>query len=330
MPAMANIDKWSSSTEPGLQACLPFLNHWRNNFEVKNHFVFRLRTFIILIFLLIVSGVTYYRFLGVWGISSNTDLNSMWKSKDYESIISYGYQVLERTPLDEEVLLYMGFSYFYRSLGQPEEEFRSADIDQAIIFLRRVLSLESPAIKEKIFYVLGKCYFHKGNHYIDLAIRYLKDSIENGFVNTDSYEYLAQAYAQSGNTEESLRYFNKMAGKETSEKLLIVFAEELIRAGKTKDAEEVLKKNLLFSRNDILLEKSLFLLADLYYNTSRFGEAEEILQEVMDIGESPDAHYRLGLIYEALNLPARARAEWRNAIALDPSHRGALERLSNG
>jgi Tfp pilus assembly protein PilF len=39
--------------------------------------------------------------------------------------------------------------------------------------------------------------------------------------------------------------------------------------------------------------------------------------------QSADAHFFLGEVYAKMNDPVKARAEWRNALIIDPSHYGA-------
>ena len=63
-------------------------------------------------------------------------------------------------------------------------------------------------------------------------------------------------------------------------------------------------------------------------------EAEKALRTYIEAGPDrsdmpnhADAHERLGLLYEKLNSPARAEAEYRVALATDPTRRRALDGL---
>jgi len=61
------------------------------------------------------------------------------------------------------------------------------------------------------------------------------------------------------------------------------------------------------------------------------GEREkaeaQYLAIIQEGGENAEAHYQLGELYAATD-PTRARAEWRRAVRLDPTHRGARSRLN--
>ena len=117
-------------------------------------------------------------------------LQELWEAQDYEEINIRCDQQLLETPLDRRLLIYNGFSFFYRGVSQYSLEEKIPFFDEAIGNLRKAMLFDSEDSREKILYVLGKAYHFKGKYYTDLTIRYLKESIDLGYIGDDTYEYL--------------------------------------------------------------------------------------------------------------------------------------------
>ena len=66
----------------------------------------------------------------------------------------------------------------------------------------------------------------------------------------------------------------------------------------------------------------------MYFDANMLTKAEDQYKKIIEINPaSADAHYFLGEIYLKYGKEVEARAEWRKAEKIDPSHYGARLRL---
>jgi Tfp pilus assembly protein PilF len=62
----------------------------------------------------------------------------------------------------------------------------------------------------------------------------------------------------------------------------------------------------------------------MYFDRQEYFKAEDQYMEILKADpNSSDAYYYLGEIYFNMNDPVKARANWRKALMIDPSHYGA-------
>ncbi len=262
---------------------------------------------------------------------SEQTLSTLWKEQNYSEINKRADSILATQPLNENALVYNGFSYFYESVAQTSLESKIPLLDKAIENLRKALLSKKNSLTPSIYYVLGKSYYFKGKFYLDLAIKYLNKSVEDGYSGEDTYEYLGLAYSDLGEYDQAAGYFQKAIAQHPSGLLLFILAQTYYQAGNNKSAEEYLLRavNMAQGTKDASVEEQArFLLGKIYTDQKSYFKAEDQYKQILDIDpKSADAHYYLGDIYSLTNENVKARAEWRDALRIDPSHWGARLKL---
>ena len=134
-------------------------------------------------------------------------IESLWENQHYETINEKCEAILAEDPMNQKALIYNGFSYFYRGASQYSLEEKIPLFDSSIVNLRRALLVCNEDIKGKVKYIIGKCYFQKGKFYADLAVKYLVESLDAGYISDDAFEYLGLLNSRLGKYSESVDYF---------------------------------------------------------------------------------------------------------------------------
>ena len=294
-----------------------------------------LRFIVILVGVIIVGGGVFYlvraKSAPTGKGATEQRLSVLWKEQKYSEIATQAAQVLADRPLDENALMYAGFAYFYEGVDASSLENRIPLFDKSIVYLRRALLLKDNPQTPSVNYVLGKAYYQKGKYYLDLAIEYLNKSIEEGYIARDTYEYLGLAYSDLEDYTKAAGYFQKAIAQKPTGLLLFILAQTYYRADDTTEAEQYLLRavNMAQSTKDTSVEEQArFLLGKIYSDRKDYFKAEDQYLRILEIdAKSADAHYYLGDLYTQLNEPVKARAEWRAALRIDPSHYGARLKL---
>ncbi len=257
-------------------------------------------------------------------------LPDLWKSGQYQMVISAADSILRVDPLNATALTYRGFASFYRAVAENAGEERSSLLDQSILSLRRARLVGSPFGAEAD-YVLGKAYFLKGKYYYDLAISSMETSLSRGYEQKDSNQYIGMAYAQLGDYEKALSYFLTALKADTSDMLLLTIGLTYYQMKRSNDAVDYFLRTLNKTQDKGIEEQARFKLAEIYSDRGDLFKAEEQLLSIAKIDpRSADAHYQLGEVYAKMNDPVKARAEWRQALIIDPNHYGARLRYYDG
>lgn len=255
-------------------------------------------------------------------------LQEIWEAKNYEALNLRCEEILEETPLDFETLVYNGFSYFYRGVGQFSLEDRLPLIDRSIQNLRKSLILEPTPLQGKIEYILGKAYYQKGKFYSDLSLKYLEESVISGYIGDDTYEYLGLVYSGLGDYKKSADYYLKALEKTPSDTLYLVLAQTYYQLENIPKSEEYLIWALNKTKDHTVEEKSRFLLGRIYMDKKEYLKAEEQFLSILEDNQSSaDAHYFIGDVYDEMGDGAKARYEWRKALEINPYHYGARLKL---
>lgn len=258
-------------------------------------------------------------------------LSSLWKERKYSTINARADSILSTTPLDENALVYNGFAYFYEGMAETSLEKKIPLLDKTVKNLRRALLAKRNPLTPSIYYILGKSYYFKGKFYLDLAIKYLNKSVEDGYSGEDTFEYLGLAYSDLREYDQAAVYFQKAIRQHPSGLLLFMLAETYYQAGNKKSAEEYLFRSVNMAqrtKDTSVEEQARFLLGKIYTDRKLYFKAEDQYKRVLGIDpRSADAHYYLGDIYSFTNKTVKARAEWREALRIDPSHWGARLKL---
>ncbi|MBI9100830.1 MAG: tetratricopeptide repeat protein [Spirochaetales bacterium] len=258
----------------------------------------------------------------------STELLEIWERKNYQEVNTLCEEILSVHPLNYEALIFNGFSYFYRGIGQFSLEERLPFIDAAIVNLRKALTLHEDNLNGKLNYILGKAYYQKGKFYSDLSLKYLEESIDSGYIGEDTYEYLGLVYSSLSDYEASAENYIKALEVNPSDTLYLALAQTYYQMNDLVKAEEYSIWSLNSTRDFTVEEKSRFLLGKIYTDREEYLKAEEQYLKILENNSnSADVRYYLGEIYDALGNSTKARFEWRKALEIDPYHYGARLKL---
>jgi len=250
-------------------------------------------------------------------------LPDLWKEGNYEGVIAAADALLKGNPLDAKALSYRGFAYFYRAASENALEEKLPYLDESILSLRRARLVGTPFGGEGD-YVLGKAYFYKGKYYYDESIAFMESSIARGYIQKDSNEYVGLAYTQLGEYEKGIEYFLTALKDDSGDLLLLTIGQTYYQMKRTGDAIDYLLRALNKTDDKAIEKRARFLLGEIYLDRNELFKAEEQYAAIVKLDQqSADAHFFLGEVYAKMNDPVRARAEWRNALIIDPSHYGA-------
>jgi len=259
---------------------------------------------------------------------NSVDVSLLWDEKNYDRIIELTEGKLEEEPLHTVSLIYCGFSYFYRGVSQVSMERSLPMIDRSIFLLKKALMQDHVPMVSRIHYILGKAYLHKSHYYADLAVYHLEKSIEEGFVNDDSFEYLGQAFTLLKDYNRSIECYMRALGTNNTDRLYLRLADDHFSRGDYNDSEKYLKLMIENTRDEPLEKKGLFQLANLYYDMKNYREAENVMKRliVLESGNE-NYHFLLGEIYFFMDDIPNARSQWHKTTRINPRHIGALKRL---
>ena len=251
-------------------------------------------------------------------------LSDLWQNRLYDDLISRCDAQLRENPLEPMSLAYRGFAYFYKAVSEVTLEERIPYLDEAIVSLRRSKLDSAGSWIAEADYILGKAYYHKGKYYYDLTLDYLQAALAAGYQREDIYDYLGLAATQLDLLEEGLGYFQTALEINPTDLLLLTVGQSYLQLERTKEAEEYLLRAINKTEDRAVEIRARFLLGQMYFEREDYFKAEDQYTEILanDLNSS-DAHYYLGEIYYKMNDPVSARAEWRKALAIDPSHYGA-------
>lgn len=258
------------------------------------------------------------------------EVMELWQAKDYVGVLNACEVSLEIEPLDPLYLTLHGMASFYVGLAETDGERRDAMMENAVFSLRKALVSEESPLQVQANYILGKAYFHRGRDYYDAALRYLKYSQASGYQAADTWEYLALSAQGLQLPVLSVEYFDKaLEQSPESPELLVAAAMANETTGNLARVETLALEALRLTSDDFLAERCNFILGETYRAQRRFDEAIERFELIKEMNpQSADAWYHEGLALMDAGDPIRARAAWRKAVAIDPMHLGARQKLS--
>ncbi|MDR2782920.1 MAG: tetratricopeptide repeat protein [Treponema sp.] len=258
----------------------------------------------------------------------------LWEKGSYQEIFDISGKTLEEKPLDYEALILRGFSAYQLALAQITDPDKFVYIEECINCLRKVALVKSGGMDGAIQYVLGKAYYGKGTEYADLAVQSLEFAKKMGFSGDDMNEYLGIAYAALRKYRLSVAALTEALNsprmaERFSDALLLSIANSYFAMDDFGMAAAYLTRCIDVSKDDTAKRRARFALGDVYFRQEDYSAAEDQYTAILkDFGENAEAHYRLGEINAARNDMIRARAEWRKAVLVDPTHRSSRSRLA--
>lgn len=263
------------------------------------------------------------------GVLPKTQVQRAWSAKDYQLVFDSCRAALENKPLDAYYLTFHGFSSFYLGVSQISDEEKGKFLDESVASLRKALLRQRAPMKREIHYILGKAYFHKGRFYLDQAAKYLELALSERMRADDIDEYLALTHFSLGNEARSLEYFERALSARPTDQLYIAMASALIKNGQGEKGAELLTKAIASTKDIAAEHKARFMLCELYILDGALDAAEAEAAAVLEgDSQSAEAHYQMGIIQQKRGDNARARAEWRKAVSLDPMHQASRLKLS--
>ncbi len=263
----------------------------------------------------------------------DTELVSLWNESRYEEVLTMAESILEEDPLDAEALTFGGFAHFYIGVELVQRADQLAHLDRSIEMLRKAMHVPRAPLRGERDYVLAKAYYHKGEEYVDLSIRYMTESLEEGYDAPDSRTYLGLSHARLGEYEESAAWYERAiehAPPDAVDTVRIKAAETYVELGDYGSARARLEEAIASLDDEFLVLMARNQLASVLILDDRLDRAEEVLDDTIErYPESADAYYYLGIVYDRTDRAVGARDLWRTAREIDPNHTKALQRLAN-
>ncbi|MDR2184255.1 MAG: tetratricopeptide repeat protein [Treponema sp.] len=262
------------------------------------------------------------------------ELLRLWEKGVYEEAFRMSREKLVRKPMDYFLLTLNGFSAYQLAIAQINAFDTLTFTDDAIWSLRKALLTKRGASDPRVFYVLGKAYYYKGNGYADLAVKYLEKAQSASYNARDIPEYLGLAYAAVHDYRNSVASFTRAlnpegAGEEPSDLLLLSIARSYMQLEEPDTAKAYLLRCIDTTRDAATKLSAKLLLGIILGGAGDSRGAEALYLEILEIdSENAEAHFQLGELYAAEGDATRARAEWRRAYRIDPFHSQVRARLN--
>ncbi len=258
------------------------------------------------------------------------EILTAWGSGDKASTLDMTRSSLERAPVDPFYLSFDGIAAYYLSMDKPEGDEKQALLDESVGSLRKAIASGGKLpVKAQVEYVLGKAYYQKGQPWYDLATKYLAAAKASGYQGKDSDQYLGLCYAGMQNHGEAVKHFEDALKAAPSDVLMLSAAISYKELGDAAKTENLLSSVVASASDALIVQRARFILGEMAVAGGDLAKAAAIYQAVVDTDpRSAEGWYRLGLVAEAQNDPIKARADWRKATSIDPSHIEARKKLA--
>jgi len=258
------------------------------------------------------------------------EILTAWGSGDKAATLDMTRSSLERAPVDPFYLSFDGIAAYYLSMDKPEGDEKQALLDESVGSLRKAIASGGKLpVKAQVEYVLGKAYYQKGQPWYDLATKYLAAAKASGYQGKDSDQYLGLCYAGMQNHGEAVKHFEDALKAAPSDVLMLSAAISYKELGDAAKTENLLSSVVASASDALIVQRARFILGEMAVAGGDLAKAAAIYQAVVDTDpRSAEGWYRLGLVAEAQNDPIKARADWRKATSIDPSHIEARKKLA--
>jgi tetratricopeptide (TPR) repeat protein len=302
-------------------------SHFHRSYVVR--FVSVLVVVVFLAGAAVLTGLTLRSRMGNTG---GKQLLALWEEGSYAEAFESSRQELIDKPLDYLALTIHGFSAYQLGIAQINSSDTLKFIDECVWSLRKALLAKRVSNLGELYYVLGKAYFYKGPVFADLAVHFLEKAQALSFQARDIPEFLGLSYAHIRDYRSSVAAFTlalePSAVEGSPDLLLISIARSYIALEEIPMAKPYLLRCIETSRDSHTVAAARLLYAEILGNEGNSGEAEIQYQLILDeTGGNAEAHYQLGVLLANRGDAARARAQWRRAVNLDPAHKKARQRL---
>lgn len=260
------------------------------------------------------------------------DLIQLWQEGSYLTAFEITEKELQKKPMDFFLLMVHGFSAYQIAVAQINTFDMLSYIDRSIWALRNALLTKQGESDARIKYALGRAYHYKGAEYAELCIQYLEEARAADYDAEDIPQFLGLSYAQVHDWERSIASFSEALNAETegpSDLLLLAISRSYIEMKDRTSAKPYIMRAIELSKDWNTIAQARLLLAGIFMDDGDLSGAESQIRTVLaEGGESAEARYRLGLLYDVKNDYYRARAEWRRAFNLNPDFAPVREKLN--
>ena len=277
--------------------------------------------------------------------NEKNELVQLWEAGSYDEAFRVSGEMLQEKPLDYFLLTLHGFSSYQLAIAQINTFDTLTYIDTCIWSLRKALLSKEGAGDGRVQYVLGKAYYYKGFGFADLAVKFLEEARRASYTAQDIAEYLGLSYAALQDYRNSVASFTLAlnpgdegelgeggATKDIpypSDLLILSIARSYLALEDVDTAHAYLQRCVDISKDSRTLVVARLLLGSILGTHGDVKGAEAQYMAILaEGGENADAHYQLGELYAGGGDPIRARAEWRKAYSIDPSHKPTRVRLN--
>ncbi|GAB6090858.1 tetratricopeptide repeat protein [Spirochaeta dissipatitropha] len=276
---------------------------------------------------LILQGATYS--FSSFGLGRTKEaLLELWHSDEFAELSQKSSDLLNEQPVDPDLLILHGFSSFYAGIEEPDTEIKYNLFLDSVFSLRKALIVSSEQYHPEIHYVLGKAYFHLGNFYYDASLFSLSRAYEAGYYNSDIYEYIGLANRHLRKLDDAVFWLEKALSNRFSPVISLSLAEVLFEIGDYDEARNYAIVSAEEAGDMGLASDALLLAGRSLIEQEQFLAAESHFKELIEGDKgTADARYWLGETYFRNGDPIQARAEWREAVRIDPSHALSVSRL---
>ncbi|MDR0495610.1 MAG: tetratricopeptide repeat protein [Treponema sp.] len=276
------------------------------------------------------------------------EILQLWEAGSFDEVFSRSQNALASRLMDYFLLTMRGFSAYQLGVSQINSVNAGHYFDACTWSLRKAALLKDSANDGRLYYVLGKAYYYKGESYADLSVKYLGKARNLSYNAADIPEYLGMAYAAIGEYRNSVAAFaealalqggegfprenspgEKPSGRAPSGPLLLAIARSYLALGDFELARAYLQRCIDTSPDSRIVLSARLLLSEVLLKSGDNNGARKPLMDILEeAGEDAEAHYQLGELYALQGETIRARAEWRLALRADPAHLKARTRLS--
>lgn len=259
------------------------------------------------------------------------ELVRLWQEGAYQAVFEASEKQLEKSPMDGFILMLHGFSAYQIAISRPDSWSRNSYIDRCVWALRKAALTKEGERDVRVAYALGRAYHYKGPQYADLCVKYLEAARDASYDASDIPEFLGLAYASVQDYRSSVAAFTEALRREESpsDLLLLAIARSYIELKELEAARPYLIRCIEKSKDWQATARARLLLSGIMMDEGDIAGAENQVRLVLNEGgESAEARYRMGLIYNTKNDYYRARAEWRKAYNLDPNYAPVREKLN--
>jgi len=175
---------------------------------------------------------------------------------------------------------------------------------------------------------------------LELGIESLEQAIHEDPQNPEARVALAQHYIEQGLYQKALDQTNQVLGVyPEDEGALLVAGISYVRLKQPEAALDplekfvALRKEQSMAKVDTYLETAYYFLGESYMNLNRPDEAIPVLEAALTINRTDaDAHYQLGLAYQANGQPEAALERYQQAVLFVPdfteAYSGMIESYS--